>query len=348
MSNEVINTLILAGFLAVAAGSGYYITQKQQPAEIQALDEEIDAIENRQADLESLIADEAVASEEAALALQRWNSRYKVLPAELSSADVVAYLNALSARGFRTFDLSLSGQTQGGTANYYTYRVTGQAYFESLFSFIWYVENNRALYRVRDLLVTKEVSEIEDGGVQRQVVLANFQMDVDAFYGGPRDVSAPDSMQALPSAAYPPRSTAVNPFYPYILESLPPNSDDLVDIETDSLAAVIGGTAVFMREGDPRQLSTGSRVYLGRVASVDARTARVVVNLNKGGIRERVEVDLNTGERYRQALGGSTLSRGPVRGPVIEDAPPAPGTPEADSHPLYQGTDIPRTPQTDG
>ncbi|HIG73726.1 MAG TPA: hypothetical protein EYQ24_03850 [Bacteroidetes bacterium] len=347
MSNEVINTLILACFLAVAVGGGYYVTQKQQPEEIEALDQEIDAIENRAAELETLIQDEAFASEEAALALPRWNSRYKVLPAELASADVVAYLNALSARGFRTFDLSLVGQTQGGTAHYYTYRVTGQAYFESLFSFIWHVENNRALYRIRDLSVSKLVTQIEEDGVSRQLVLADFSMEVDAFYGGPRDISAPDSMKVLPAAAFPPRRAAVNPFYPYILETLPPNSDDLVDVEKDSLMAVIGGTAVFSRDGDPRQLSAGSRVYLGRVASVDARTARVVVNLNKGGIRERVELDLNTGNRYRQALGGSTLSAGPVRGPVLEDAPPAPGTPGAEDHPLYQSAEIPRTPQTD-
>ena len=329
MSNEVLNTLILAGFLAVAAGSGYYITQKQQPAELQSLDEEIEAIENRKAEVETLIAQEAAADQEAALALQRWNTRYKVLPSALSSADVVAYLNALSSRGFRKFDLSLSGQTQGGTVSFYTYNINGQAYFESLYSFIWHVENNRGLYRIRDLSIQKQITTIKDGDVERQVVLADFSMQVDAFYGAHSQVSAPDSVTALPAAAFPPSRTAVNPFYPYILASLPPNSDDLVDVDTDSLTAVIGGTAVFMRAGEMRQLRTGDRVYLGSVGSIDSRTARVVVNLNRGGIRERVEIDLNTGERYRQALGDATLARGPVRGPVMDAAPPAPGTPEA-------------------
>ena len=347
MSNEVINTLILTAFLAVAAGSGYYLTQKQQPERMEALDADIEAIENRRAEVETLMADEALADEEAALALQRWNTRYKVLPAELSSPDVVAYLNALSSRGFRQFDLALSGQTQGGTASYFTYAITGQAYFESLYSFIWHIENNRAMYRIRDLNVRKLVETVEDGDVQRQVVLADFSMQVDAFYGAPSQISAPDSLTELPDAAFPPRRAAVNPFYPYILENLPPNSDDLVDVEADSLTAVIGGTAVFMRGSDLRQLRAGDRVYLGRIGSIDARTARVTVNLNRGGIRERLEIDLNTGERYRQAVGGSTLSRGPVRGPVVESAPPAPGTPEAEGHALYQDAEIPRTPQAD-
>ena len=347
MSNEVLNTLILTAFLAVAAGSGYYLTQKKQAAELEALNADIEAVENREAEVETLMAEEAFADEEAAQALRRWNTRYKTLPAELSSPDVVAYLNALSARGFRKFDLALAGQTTGGSASFFTYSITGQAYFESLFSFIWHVENNRALYRIRNLTINKTVETIDDGGVDRQVVLADFSMDVDAFYGAHSQVSAPDSITALPDAAFPPRRTAVNPFYPYILSSLPPNSDDLVDVGVDSLTAVIGGTAVFMRGDELRQLRAGDRVYLGRVSSVDARTARVTASLNKGGIRERVEVDLGTGERYRQAIGGSSLTQGPPRGPVIESAPPAPGTPEAQGHELYQSAEIPRTPQSD-
>ena len=257
---------------------------------------------------------------------------------------MVQYLNALSARGFRKFDLTYAGLFPDGAASRYAYQITGQAYFESLYSFIWHVENNRALYRIRDLNIKKLVTETDDE-TPRQVVLADFTMEVDAYFGGPPQISAPDSMRVLPAAAYPPRGTAVNPFYPYILESLPPNSDDLVDVETDSLMAVIGGTAVFSRDGEPRQLRAGSRVYLGRVASVDARRANVTIDLNKGGIRERVEVDLNTNERYRQALGGATLARGPVRGPTVQNPPPAPGTPEAEGHALYQSAEIPRLPQ---
>ena len=357
MSNEILNTLILAAFLGAAVAGGYYVTQKQQPAEILALEEEIDAIENRSEEVESLLAQEATADAEAAEALLRLGSRYKVLPATLSSADVVAYMNALSSRGFRSFDISLSGVTSGQTASFYTYQVTGQAYFESLFSFIWHIENNRALYRIRDLELSKVVTNIDDSGVERQVVLAQFSMAVDAYFSSNPDISAPDSAKALPSAAFPPRSVAVNPFFPHILATLPPNSDDLVEIGTDTLTAVIGGTAVFNRNGEMRQLRTGDRVYLGRLSSVDSRRARVAVDLNRGGIRERVEFGLSLEEEpYRQALGDNRLTR--RRGPVVDIAPPAPGTPEADGHELYNGSsspasgavpaDIPRRPQADG
>ena len=119
MSNEALNTLILSVFLAAVVGAGYYVTQKQQPAELGELTAEIEAIENRSAEVETLIAEEAVASTEAALTLKSWNTRYKVLPAELATPDIVAYLNALSpSNGFKRFDYALSGLTQDGAASY--------------------------------------------------------------------------------------------------------------------------------------------------------------------------------------------------------------------------------------
>ncbi len=362
MSNEALNTLILSVFLAAAVGTGYYVTETQQPAELAKINEDISAIENRSAEVETLLAQESQASEEAALTLQRWNTRYKVLPSELTSADVVQYLNALSTRGFERFDLSLTGLTPGPSASYYTYQVTGQAYFESLYAFVWHLENSRGLYRVRDLTIKKAVTDIPNArtGVPRQAILADFSMAVDGYFSGNLDISAPDSAVTPPAAAFPSRRAAVNPFFPYVLDTLPGNTDDLVDIETDNLLSVIGGTAVFSHGEDMRQLRAGDRVYLGRISNVDPQRGRVTVQLNKGGIGERVELDLNTGERYRQHLGGSTFVPSSRRiqipaGPSLETAPPAPGTPEARGTSLYDRPDgvpaptrsapMPRTPQ---
>ena len=354
MSNDVLNTIILSVLFAVAAGGGYYVTQKQQPERLDELQSELEALENRNAQVETLLVEEAAASEEAAATLARWNTRYKVLPASLSSSDVVSYLNVLSARGFNRFDLSLSGVQPGPEASYYTYQVTGEAYFESLFAFVWHLENSRGLYRVRDLSIDKVVTTVGDTeeGPGRQVVLAEFAVAIDAYYSANPDISAPDSAVAPPAAAFPPRRAAVNPFFPFIFEQLPANVDDLVDVEADPLVSVVGGSAVFERGGQLRDLRAGDRVYLGRVASVDPTRARVTIDLNKGGILERVELDLETGERYRQALGGQRLS--PTRreavpaGPVLDAAPPAPGTPEAEASGIYTRVvpeDLPRTPQ---
>ncbi|WP_412068138.1 hypothetical protein [Rubrivirga sp. IMCC43871] len=350
MSTDILNSLLLSVFLAAAVGSGYYVTQKVQPTELEQIEGEIEALQNREAEVETLIAQEAAASEGAAATLAQWNTRYKVLPPELPSAEIVAYLNALSARGFNRFDLSLTGLTPGPVASYYTYQVTGEAYFESLYAFMWHIENSRGLYRVRDLSIKKRVTTVggSEGAPGRQVILAEFAFAVDAFFSANNDISAPDSAIMPPPAAYPARRAAINPFFPFILETLPPNTDDLVDLETDQLVSVIGRTAVFERQGELRELRPGDRVYLGRIANVDPTRALVTIDFNRGGIRERAEIGLDTGERYRQALGGQTLSssRGTVpAGPTLDTPPPAPGTPEAIRAGTYESADIvPRVP----
>ena len=344
MSTHVLNTLILTAVTVVAIGIGFYFTQTVQPEKIEALKAEEEAIRLQQAEVEDLLVQEAVASEDAAEAFRRWNARYKVLPDQLASPDVVDYLNALSRSGFRAFDITLGGVQRHPNYATYSYNVTGLAYFESLYNFIWNVENGRGLYRIRDLAVARQIESIPnpETEVDRQLVLAQFSFTIDAYFAGGQGMSAPDSVITIPAEALPPSRTPVNPFYPLVLESLPPNTDDLVEVEEDELVSVIGGQAVFTRGGELRTLRAGDRVYLGRIASVNPNVGRVVVNLNKGGIRERIELDLQSGERYRQALGSTRLEA--ASAPVIDDAPPAPGTPEARRAGLYQESTIPRTP----
>lgn len=341
MSNQVLNTLVLTLFMAIAIGAGYFVTQKTQKANLARLEEEADAIRLSEAEVETLLIEEAQASHSAAEALSRWNARYKVLPDKLSSPDVVDYLNALSQSGFRSFDISLSGITPGADFSVYTYNITGVAFYESLYSFIWNVENGRGLYRLRDIQVDKAVTTIPnpETDIDRQVVLAQFSMSIDAYFGGSRGMSAPDSLVGIPESVLPPRRPPINPFFPLILQSLPPNTDDLVDVEKDELISVIGDAAIFIHDGQMRTLRSGDHVYLGHVSHIDPNQARVVIDLNKGGIRERVELDLQTGERYRQALGSVQLDA--MVGPVMNDAPPAPGTPEARRAGLYNSAPVP-------
>ena len=100
MSSEVINTLVLTTIMAVVVGAGAYVTKKRQPAELHQLQEQEQAILLAQAEVETLLQQEAAASEEAREALARWNARYKILRATLTSPEVVQYLNALSSVGF--------------------------------------------------------------------------------------------------------------------------------------------------------------------------------------------------------------------------------------------------------
>jgi hypothetical protein len=329
MSNDTLNTLVLTVVLALVTGFGVYMTQKKQPARLERLEKEETALRLRQAEVEELLVEKASSSERAEDALRRWNSRYKVLPEDLTSPAVVDYLNALSGVGFKTFNVSLNGLNRGSDYSTLSYGVQGEAYFGSLYQFIWNIENGRGLYRIRDLDVeaTTMMEPNPETGVDRREDIVRFSMTVEAYFAGADGMSAPDSIITVPDEVLPARITASDPFYPLVLDALPPNTDNLVDVEADSLVSVIGQMAVFRDELGARPLRVGDRVYLGQIERIDQNEAVVTADLNKGGIRERVEISLATGERFRQALGGHRLAQ--LNGIAPIQAPPAPGTPEA-------------------
>ena len=330
MSNQILNTVVLAALLVVVGGAGYYVTGKQLPAEIERLEQEEDLLRQREADLAGLVAEQAASAEQAEALMRQWNSRYKILPDRITSPEVVRYFNQLTTNGFRAFDIALNGATRGQNVSTLTYNITGKAYFGALYAFIGHGENGRGLYHVRDLEIEGVTEMIPVGGdseMERMVQMVDFSLAVDVYFAGLDDMSAPDSLIEVPDGVFPPRSPAGNPFYPAVLANLPPNIDNLVDVETDSLMSVVGNSAVFLRGLETRTLQPGSRVYLGRITSVDPVEARVTAELNKGGIRERVEMDLQTGERYRQAFGNVTIDTGVRMAP--SEVPPQPGTPEA-------------------
>ena len=329
MSNDTLNTIVLSVVLLLVTGFGTYMTQKKQPARLERLEQEETALRLRQAEVEELLVEKAGSSERAADALRRWNSRYKVLPDHLTSPAVVEYLNALSSSGFKTFDVSMGGLSRGGEYSTLSYTVQGEGYFGSLYQFIWNVENSRGLYRVENLDVEAiTVSRPNpETGVDRREDIVRFAMTIRAYFAGAEGMTAPDSFITVPDYVLPARTAAANPFFPLVLDALPPNTDNLVDIENDSLVSVIGQMAVFRDELGARPVRVGDRVYLGQISQIDQNEAFVVAELNKGGIRERVEISLATGERYRQAIGGSRLMQ--LNGPSPLPAPPAPGTPEA-------------------
>ena len=216
MSNDTLNTLVLSVVLVLVTGFGLYVTQKKQPARLERLEKEETALRLRQAEVEELLVEKSSSAERAADALRRWNARYKVLPTNLTSPAVVAYLNALSSSGFKTFNVSMNGISRGQDFSTLSYNVQGEAYFSSLYRFIWNLENGRGLYRIQGLDVAAiTVHEPNpETGVDRREDIVRFTMSVHAYFGGAEGMSAPDSIITVPDHVLPARTAASNPSIP--------------------------------------------------------------------------------------------------------------------------------------
>lgn len=309
MNNILSNALVLAFCWLVVAGVGTYLTFFQQPRELETLQEAERATVLKQQQADALLVQMSTSQGAARDVFQRWNARYKVMPASLRSYEIVGYLNTLTTSGFETFDVQVQGVRQGAGYSDYTLAITGKAYYDALYRFVWHIENNRSFYRVRTLnLDHLDLRDTDRQGRERLQVLVSFSMTLDAYFGGAEGMSAPpaaltggdNAIAATPVNEPPPvpghilpRFTPVgNPFYPAILQDVPPNTYGLVDVDGAQLVSVADGHAIFRDEGGFRALGVGDEVYLGRIVLIDPATGRVVAYLNRGGITDEVVLTL--------------------------------------------------------
>ena len=327
MKNISMNMWVMAAGWVLVTALGVYYTFYRQPAQLEHLEKAEKVAKMKSAELVSLETEHASMAQMAEGALRKWRARYKVIPEELTTADVVGYFNDLTASGFKNFDVTFAGKHQTKDYSVYAFDVRGRAYYNSLYRLIWELENNRNFYRVKDLTLDHIdlVSEDKDLGTQRLEVMVSFSGQIEAYYNGIDGASAPPQFDAtlyedkaitvkdedlppVPFELLPDVKPATNPFYPAILEQIPPNTYGRIDIEKAKLVSIVGEKAIFQDETGIRSASIGDKIYLGQITEVDPSAGRVVARLNKGGIIDEVIQELETEATYRQAMGPARLS----------------------------------------
>lgn len=323
-----VNTWVMAACWVLVTGIGVYYTFYRQPAELEQLEKAEKVAKMKHAELISLETEQASLAQMAGGAVRKWRARYKVIPKELTTADVVGYFNELTQSGFKNFDVSFGGQHRTADYSYYVFNVDGRAYYSSLYRLIWELENNRNFYRVRDLTLDHIdlVTEHKELGTERLEVMVTFSGSIEAYFNGIEGASAPsdfdpalyeeqtitvnrdEDLPPVPLGLLPDRAPATNPFFPAILEQIPPNTYKRINVETAQLVSIVGSEAIFQDDQGIRSVGIGEKVYLGQIVEVDPTGGRVVARLNKGGIIDEVVRELETEAHYRQAMGPAILS----------------------------------------
>ena len=84
-----------------------------------------------------------------------------------------------------------------------------------------------------------------------------------------------------------------NPYYP-LIRPIPPNDENLPNVEASRLIALTGRTAhIIDQTGVLKRISIGDRVYLGRLSSINLDSNEAVFQLNRGGIMDQVVLSLS-------------------------------------------------------
>lgn len=304
MNSSFLNSAVIAAFAIVLVGAGHYVTAVHQPRTLEQIQDKITLAKLQQAEVEKLLTEQAASAELAEDVLRKWKARYKYLPQTLNTADMVLYLESLTSYGFNQFDVSLDGITNAGSFSYYTFKVQATAFFDSFYRFLWHIENNREFYRIEGLSMSHKTVYKENPATERlrrmDMVSASFILH--AYFAGAEGISASDEeLMPIATEMLPRRAPAHNSFYPIVRTDLPPNDQNLLDIEESTLVSIIGDRAVFDWEKRQYILAEGDKVYLGEIVKVDPKMALVRVRLNKGGMIDMLDIRLDVGERFRQA-----------------------------------------------
>lgn len=305
------NQILLLTCLVLVGGVGTYVTYFHQQETISSLEQEIEEKKEEKEQIRSLRAERANAESRLQTVRQQWRTQYKVVPATISSPDIVSYLTDLTQTGFQRFDVTSAGSADRDGYSVHTFSAQGEAYFTNLYQFVWTIENNRPFYRIRDLNLNylEERETDEKTGRTTMKVLVAFDMDVQAIYGAATDLPSPtapadgreverlpvaqnSTSPPLPSSVVPNPAPEINPFYPLVFEEVPPNQYDRLNVESAKLLSIVDGKAIFQTGKGLERVGEGDRVYLGRIVEVNPEEGRVVARLNRGGIVDRVEKTL--------------------------------------------------------
>jgi len=304
VSYKARNSLVLGILVFLVIGVGTYIRAFNLPAKAEKIETEIKRIDEELQNTPNLVNQFNDLSATLEGAKGRWENRSKDIPAEDISSQTYAYFSRLiDLSGQLKLDMVFQGTEQKENYGYNIYNLKGEAPFDNWYRFVWYLENGRKLYKIKDMKIKGiELPPKEDevGGF-----VIGYEMVVHAYFS-----TVPELASAPGERAIVPNYLAVDPFAPVILADVPPNLDHLVEIERSDLKAVIPGKAFLLdQENTIRTLSEGDEVYLGYVTRIIPEEGRMECTLNKGGIIEKVELSIRYSADEKVANKGSKEPR---------------------------------------
>ncbi|MDA3859744.1 MAG: hypothetical protein PF445_00820 [Melioribacteraceae bacterium] len=221
------------------------------------------------------------------LALRKFN-----IPVNLHQSEFYNFINKVSFEfspkswvNIEYKDLILSKHYK-----YYTYRLSGTAYYNDIYKIIYAIEQSKELKKVLacsfDNFVNVDKEGIPHYFATYTISCAVYHSDNDRYAS-----SVSKENRLTPNPLY-------DIFYPLIRNEIPANVDDLLDVQSAELLALIPeGAFIADSRGTTHLLWEGDKVYLGYLTEIDYDENVVHFVLNKGGIIEKLTLTLDKKEK---------------------------------------------------
>jgi len=290
VSYKIRNSIALGILFFVILGVGTYIRAFNLPRKAKTIEKQVKQINEELENTPNLVNQFNDLSVLLTDTQKRWENRNKdIPPVDITSQSYAYFSRLIDLSGYVKLDMVYNGVQSRGNYGFNVYNLKGEAPFDNFYRFIWYLENDRKLYKIQSIsLKGIEVAPTEK---EEGKVLVTFDMVVHAYFSSVAELSS-----SLGERSITPNTLNVDPFTPVISSGIPPNTRDLVEIERSDLKAVITGKAYVLDQNNTiRTLQEGDEIYLGYLTKIDPEGGRIEGTLNKGGIIEKVELKIRYG-----------------------------------------------------
>ena len=287
MNKKLISTLsVLALLIIILVAGGIYlfviqrgdITERQEkldelsknvydPVE---LEDRYSNLQKQSAELDSILA----------------NRKFNI-PQNISSIKFYNFVNNIVANfpAVTTVNVEYVGQTPDKEFFFHEYKLTGAGNYNDFYKLVYAIEQSKELKKISKVSLTNLVKTDKEV----PLFLVNFEMIAKVYFSSDNRFAPAEYVENNLAAGQ-----VYDAFYPLIRNEIPPNVDNLLDVQGARLLALIPeGAFVADTKGNTYLVWEGEQVYLGYLTKIDYDNNTVSFILNKGGIIEQVTLQLD-------------------------------------------------------
>ena len=259
MKYSIRNTIILLLTLNIMVGGGWFYIHNRFDAEIQNTRTTLSEKKAELQEVQNLAGQfSAAQANYNDVIYTRINYPKELFPTH-SSSDLYDYLQEINQDiSFTELNYSFSDSVLNEDHGVINAEISGEGNYGNLTNFLHRIEYSRPLVQIRAVQLNN-IAELEK--LNRVAFLVNLS----AYYRrGNWSGYTADLNTSTPLG-----NIRHNPYYP-LIRPVPPNDENLPNVETSRLIALTGRSAhIIDQTGLLKRLSVGDRVYLGRLSSIN-------------------------------------------------------------------------------
>ena len=204
----------------------------------------------------------------------------------VTTGNGLTIITALPAMLLTQVDVEFIDQKKEKKFPFFEYKITGNGPYNDVYKLIYSIEQSKELKKIKTLTLTNQIATDKDGTPN---FVVNFTANINVFFSMDNRFTTNSFIENNLFT-----DLKRDAFYPLIRTQIPPNVDDLLDVQGAKLLALIPeGAFLADTKGNTYLLWEGEQVYLGYLTKIDYEHNSVTFILNKGGIIERVELGID-------------------------------------------------------